>query len=349
MDAGAARRQLGNKPAESEVGYSAMKTNRLFRRLPLLLVLAGPLLVPSAARAQNEPAADAVPFTLKPLGHNVYAAIAKPKGQAGSNSGFVIGENSVLVVDTFVQEGAAKALLAEIRKLTALPVKYVVNTHYHLDHVAGNKVYQDAGATVIAHRNVAGWIHTENLKFFGTAIKPEQKSMVEALGTPDLSYGDEVVLALGETRVRVQYFPGHTGGDSVVSIPAANVIFMGDLFWNTTLPNLIDASTDAWVRTLSELVTPERPQTYVPGHGDVGEAKELTAFRGYLNDLRAIVGEQVRAKKGGDELVAGAMPALKEKYGQWNFFDYFAKRNVLDTAAELRGEKKIPQPKAAAL
>src|SRR5580704_10184461 len=80
-------------------------------------------------------------FTLKPLGHNVFAAIANPGSGAGSNSGFVIGDDGVLVVDTFQNVNAAKALLDEIRKMTPLPVKYVVNTHYHIDHVTGNQVF----------------------------------------------------------------------------------------------------------------------------------------------------------------------------------------------------------------
>jgi cyclase len=300
----------------------------------------------ASLKAQTSPSPDALAFTLKPLGHNAYAAIDNAKHQAGSNSGLVIGENGVLVVDTFVQEGAAKQLLAEIRKLTPLPVKYVVNTHYHLDHVAGNKVFQDAGATVIAHRNVPGWIHTENLKFFGDKIKPEQKAMIEGIGSPDITYDHSIDLVLGQTKVRVRYFPGHTGGDSVVLVPGAGVVFCGDLFWNTTLPNLIDASTEPWMHTLEELATVQA-QTYVPGHGDVGTVKDVAAFRGYLNDLRAAVAEQVKNNKSGDELVNAVLPAMNDKYGKWNFFDYFAKRNISDTAAELTGKKKLPQPASA--
>ena len=95
--------------------------------------------------AQNTRTPAAVPpFTLKPLDHNVYAAIDDAKGDSGANAGFVIGDNGVLVIDTFEREAAAKRLLVEIRKLTNLPVKFVVNTHYHLDHVAGNAAFKEA-------------------------------------------------------------------------------------------------------------------------------------------------------------------------------------------------------------
>src|SRR5580704_18175227 len=81
-------------------------------------------------------------FTLRPLGHHVWAAIDDAKGDAGANAGFVIGDDGVAVIDTFENPEAAKQLLAEVRKLTTLPVKFVVNTHYHIDHVAGNRIFQ---------------------------------------------------------------------------------------------------------------------------------------------------------------------------------------------------------------
>lgn len=298
----------------------------------------------AAAVAQNPAApANAPAFTLKPLGHNVFAAV-DANGKAGANAGFVIGSDSVLIVDTFEHESAAQELLAEIRKLTPLPVKYVVNTHYHLDHVAGNRLFQQAGATVIAQRNVPGWIHTENLKFFGKNIKPEQKAMVEALGAPDRTYADHLELELGSVPVEVRYFPGHTGGDSVVFIPAANVAFCGDLFWNTTLPNLIDASTVPWLNTLDELLKAHPAATFVAGHGEPGNAQDVAAFRDYLKNLRGMVSGPAQSGQSGEELVSAVLPQLQEKYGQWNFFKYFAKPNILDTAAELRGDKRIPQP-----
>lgn len=299
------------------------------------------------AQTAQPPAASTLPFTLKPLGHNVYAAIDGAKGEAGANAGFVIGDDGVLVIDTFENEAAAKLLLAEIRKLTNLPVKFVVNTHYHLDHVAGNAVFKQAGAVILAQRNVSAWIHTENLKFFGKNIKPEQKKLVEDLAGPDVLYDSGLVLKLGSRHILVHVYPGHTGGDSVVMIPDAKVVFCGDLFWRKTLPNLIDASTEAWIQTLKELPASAVADIYVPGHGDPGDAQDVEAFRNYLADLRGLVEKQIKAGKAGDDLVSAALPDVKEKYGQWNFFDYFAKRNIRDAEAELRGTKKIPQPAVA--
>jgi len=310
-----------------------MKTKRI------ALLSAFSLLFAALSSAQTP-----LPFTMKPLGHNVYAAIDDAKGTSGANAGFVIGDDGVAVIDTFENEAAAKALLAEIHKLTPLPIKFVINTHYHLDHVAGNKAFHDAGAVIIAHRNVPAWIHTENLKFFGKNIKPEQKAEVESLYSPDVTYGTTLQLHLGSREIDVRFYLGHTGGDSVVLIPDSNVTFCGDLFWHDTLPNLIDATTSAWTETLAQLSAAYPQYTFVPGHGDVGKAADVTAFRGYLADLHAIVAPQAGTAKTDDELLAAVMPQLTEKYGKWNYFKYFAKRNVLDMAAEIRGSKKVPQP-----
>jgi len=290
-----------------------------------------------------------LPFSLKPLGHNVYAAIDDAKGNAGANAGFVIGDDGVLVIDTFENEAAAKQLLAEIRKLTTLPIKFVVNTHYHLDHVAGNAVFEQAGAVVMAQRNVFHWIHTENLKFFGKNIKPEQKAMVEGLAVPKVLYDSDLDVLLGSREILVHVFPGHTGGDSVVMIPDAKVVFCGDLFWRKTLPNLIDASTEQWMETLDSLQTPvpSAAVVYVPGHGDPGDFHDVEDFRSYLADVRELVSKQLKEGKTGDGVVDAVLPAVKEKYGQWSFLEYFAKSNIKDVEAELRGTKKIPVPAIA--
>ena len=315
------------------------------RRSCLLFLTA---FVLTAARAQEPaPQAPGPPFELKALGHGVYAAIDGPKGEAGANAGFVIGDDGVLVVDTFESPKAAERMLAEIRRLTPLPIRYVVNTHYHLDHVAGNGVFAREGALIVAHRNVRSWINTENLKFFGKDIKAEQKAMVEGLVRPGLVYDAPIDVFLGSRRVSIRTFPGHTGGDSVVAVPDAKVVFCGDLFWRRTLPNLIDATTGLWIPSLETIASADAGAAFVPGHGDVGDAGDLNAFRGYLSDLRGIVAGPVKAGKSGDDLVNAALPQVKEKYATWSLFDYFAKTDILNVGAELRGDKKNPQPKDA--
>jgi cyclase len=292
-------------------------------------------------------AADPADFTVKKIGDGVYAAISPDRSKAGSNAGFIVGSNGVAVVDTFVGVDPAKELLAEIRKVTDLPIRYVINTHYHLDHTGGNQVFAEAGATILAHRNVRSWLRTENLKFFGPDPKPEAKARVEALVLPDMVYSDAVDLYLGSRLIQVRYMLGHTGGDSVVFVPDANVVFGGDLVWQKHLPNLIDASTQPWIQSLDKLLAEHASATFVSGHGDLATAADVRDFRDYLKTLRADVGKAQSDGKSGQPLVDSVSAELKEKYGQWGFFDHFAPLNVQQTAAELSGAKKIPVAKDA--
>ena len=281
---------------------------------------------------------------MRDLGSGVWAAITNPDAKAGSvaNAGFVIGDDGVVVVDT--APNAGKALLAEIRQRTKLPIRFVINTHYHPDHVANNGVFTEAGALVLAHRNVRGWIHAENLKFYGDKITPQQKAEVEAVPPPTTVYEDGVDLYLGKRQVRVRSFPGHTGGDSVVLIPDARVAFLGDLFWHMSLPNTTDATIKAWIETLTRLSTDYRTYAFVSGHGAVGTASDVAAFRDYLVLLMKAVAESRSTGTSADALTKAVLPLLAAKYGQWGNFKGFAPRNILDAEAELAGTKKVPQP-----
>jgi cyclase len=288
-------------------------------------------------------AADAPDFTVKKLADGVYAAVSPDRSKAGSNAGFVVGDNGVLVIDTFQDVVPARDLLAEIRKITNLPIRFVVNTHYHLDHTGGNAVFAEAGATILAHHNLRGWLRTENLKFFGANPKPEDKTRVESLVLPDEVYSDAVDIYLGSRLIQVRYMLGHTGGDSVVIVPNANVVFGGDLIWQKHLPNLIDATTSDWVKTLEKLLADHPSATFVSGHGDVATPQDVRDFRDYLITLRDEIGKAQSAGKSGQELVDSVSAALKEKYGQLGF-QGFLPRNIQQTAAELAGTKKVPVP-----
>ena len=283
-------------------------------------------------------------FTLHELAPGVWAAISVPGSHAGGNTGFVVGTDAVAVIDTFQTPVAAEALLAAIRKTTPLPVRYVVDTHYHLDHVAGNALFAQVGAVVMAQENVRAWERSENLKFFGAKITPEQRQMVESLGLPTLVYRDGVRLDLGGRMVLVRVMPGHTGGDSVIIVPDASVVFTGDLFWDHMLPNLIDADTAQQIATDDAFLSDYPDAAFVPGHGEVGRAADVRAFRDYLAALRQAVAEERKAGKSGQALTDAVLPGLKQKYGDWGYFDYFAVHNIEQTEAELAGTKKRPVP-----
>jgi cyclase len=288
-------------------------------------------------------ASAAVPdFQLQKIGPGIWAAIVNDEGLAGGNAGFVIGDDGVAVIDTFQDPRPAKALLAEIRKLTPLPIRFVVNTHYHLDHVNGNDVFAAAGATIVAHRNVRAWMRTENIKMLDLPVTPEKKARVESLALPALDFDSHIELYLGSRRINVRYYPGHTGSDSVVSVADAHVVFCGDMLWKEHVPNLIDSSTKPWIESLDAMQMDYGPSTWVPGHGDVATAQDVRNFRRYLADLRDSVRREQAAGKSGNALVQALLPGLKSSYGKWIFFDDYAGAGIEQTAEELLGKKRLP-------
>jgi len=308
------------------------------KRTTLCLFLAGAIcaMAPTLAAAPY--------FTLHDLGHGVWAAIAIPKSAAGANAGFVIGPNGVLVIDTFEDPAAAKAMLAAIREKTDEPIRYVVDTHYHLDHTAGNEVFAQAGATVLAQQNVRTWERSENLKFFGDHPTAKQQQFVATLGLPSVTYEHGITIWLGDGKIIVRTLEGHTGGDSTVVVPDAKVVFTGDLFWNHTLPNLIDANTREQI-TSNDIYLHDYPDaTFVPGHGEIGKAADVRDFRDYLATLRKAVADAQKPGKSGDALVNTVLPQLQKQYGNWGWFKHFAPRNIEQTAAELDGTKHVPVP-----
>lgn len=307
-------------------------------------------------------------FKLVQVAEGVFAAIAKPGGLASGNAGFVVGDGGVLVVDTFFTPVAIEELIGEIQKQTKQPIMAAVNTHYHLDHTGGNQVLRNSGVPVIAHDNVAIWQTSKNKRFLpspeelqkrradvakqleGTpADQADKRLQLERqlrrldamqsikLTNPSITFGSGPVnLRLGQREVILFTLPGHTGGDVLVYVPDANVLFMGDMGWSRTLPNLVDATVNDWVPSLDTILGKYATAKFVPGHGEVATAVEIREFRDYLDDLRG------RVKKGiADGLTveqAKQQLALPEKYKTFAFQN-FAQPNVEDMYKELQGTK----------
>ena len=295
----------------------------------------------SAGTAAQTPT---LPFVLKEIGPGVYAAIS-----GESNAGFIIGDDAVLVVDSFFEPDTARALLGEIRKITPKPVRYVVNTHYHLDHVAGDPVFKDAGAIVVTHRNVRAWMRVENLHMFGSipdrAFKARMEQRIAQLPLPDMVTDSPVTIWLGARRVDIRPAEGHTGGDLVVGVPDAKVLFCGDMLWRMP-PNIVDGKVSKWIETDKsfEQLPDAASMTFVPGHGDLATVKDVAIFRGFLTDLMSLTAAGRKAGLKGDALVADVVAKLQASHPDYPTPTRVVSREVTFMEQELDGTKRVPQP-----
>ncbi|HYW71649.1 MAG TPA: MBL fold metallo-hydrolase [Pyrinomonadaceae bacterium] len=139
------------------------KANVTLRCLLLLTLATQCISAPTAPlKAEDD-------FQIVKVADGVYAAIAKSGGLASGNAGFIIGDDGVLIFDTFFTPAAIEELIGEIQTLTRLPIKYAVNSHYHLDHTGGNQVLAARGVPIIAHDNVMIWQTTRNKRFLPAA------------------------------------------------------------------------------------------------------------------------------------------------------------------------------------
>lgn len=347
------------------LGETDMKSRLTLALVAIVLLTANGSFFPEKARGAPKAEDD---FQLVKVADGVYAAIAKPGGLASGNAGFVIGEEGVLIFDTFYTPAAIEELIAEIQALTKLPIRFAVNSHYHLDHTGGNQVLVARGVPIFAHDNVAQWQTVKNRRFL-PALEDLQKRRAEAvkklgetsaeqketraqlerqigrydvmmtikLTNPTVTFGAGVVhLHLGKREVVLSTLPGHTGGDVFAYVPDANVVFTGDLGWAKTLPNLVDATVADWIPTLDKLLAQYPTARYVPGHGSVAEASDIKDFRDYLDDLKTRVQQGITSGLTVEQ--AKQQLKLPEKYKSFAFQN-FATPNVEDMYKELTGKK----------
>lgn len=185
------------------------------------------------------------------------------------NVGVVLGEDGTLVVDTRASHRQAAELLEELPRITSLPVRWVVNTHWHWDHVFGNAMFP--GAEIWGHElcQIALIQRGSELKSRAKAPNQENPEIDEVeIVPPTKTFADRASLDIGRA-IEMNYFGfGHTDADIVVAVPDADVSFFGDLVEEGAPPSFGDSYPVAWPLTL-RLASENLSRTIVPGHGDV--------------------------------------------------------------------------------
>jgi len=223
------------------------------------------------------------------LGGGVYAYISD--NNASCNSVFLVGKTAILVVDTGFDDAEGAKVLAAIRSVSPLPVRYIINTHYHRDHQAANGVVGPEAQVV-------------------STLFTRQRTM-EMMNhpTPSVHYRPAVIaiateadIYLDDQQVHLEFFgPAHTMGDLVVYFPAQRVVATGDLFLNHSSPAMDRGSVLNWIQTLEKiLATPA--EKFVPGHFEIGSRAEVQRFHDYLADLRDQVSAQAARGASWDEI-----------------------------------------------
>lgn len=269
------------------------------------------------------------------LAPGVFAYLSGSGEPGLANAGLVLGDDGALVVDSLLP-AFTRAFRRAIRRAARARVNYVVNTHYHIDHMAGNGAFPQA--TVMAHaecRREALEIGSDMETWARRLPRFAAELRGLTLRLPTLTYQDRMTLHLGQREVHLLHLGrAHTRGDTLVYLPQEKVLFAGDVVCVHVVSGPPDAYVTGWLRVLDR-VRELDVETVVPGHGPVADRRALAEMRELLSTLRR------EARKAFREGLPPAEAARRLKLG--GYFGQWAGQERIPTYMErlymeLRGE-----------
>ena len=258
-----------------------------------------------------------------------------------ANIGFIVGQKCIAVIDTGGSKAAGVRLRAAVRKVSDLPVCYVINTHMHPDHVFGNAAFVEDGASVdpivVGHAKL------------GAALVARQRSYLERIRQElgEVAAGTRVVLPamtvsgtseidLGGRKLVLKAWPtAHTDNDLTVFDLATRTFWAGDLLFVERIPS-IDGSLRGWLKVLAEIRLLE-PTRIIAGHGQAGETwrPAVARLEQYLTTVLDETRAAIRARR---TIQQAAIEVGASERGRWKLFDDYHRRNVTAAFAELEWE-----------
>jgi glyoxylase-like metal-dependent hydrolase (beta-lactamase superfamily II) len=247
------------------------------------------------------------------------------------NTGIVVGDDAVMVIDTQATPAMAQDVIRRIREVTDKPIKYVVLSHYHAVRVLGAAAY--APEHVIASHDTLDLIRERGEQDKASEIGRfprlfrNVESVPAGLTWPTITFEGRMSIWLGKLEVQLlQLGRGHTKGDTVAWLPEQKILFSGDLVEFDATPYAGDAYFKDWPATLDRLAALQ-PQGLVPGRGAAlttpdAVAKGLAGTRAFIADVRAAVEAGVAAGKDLNAVYKDVVARLRPTYGHWVIFDH---------------------------
>ena len=245
------------------------------------------------------------------------------------NIGFIIGKQSIAVIDTGGNLKIGQDLLSEIRRRSDLPIHYVINTHVHLDHIYGNAAFLEEGATYLGHENLPkamqlrkAFYEKLNLDFMG--IKSNESIQIRPSQT--IKTNEEIIIDLGDRPLKIKAFPeAHTNTDITILDINSKTLWTGDLLFVERTP-VIDGDIHGFIDVLSALEK-ENYNMVVPGHGTPSKNPEqaFAKIKAYLKKLRDEIRLAIDSGMGLDE---ATQTLVQDESTNWVLFNIQNARNI---------------------
>lgn len=253
-----------------------------------------------------------------------------------ANVGFVVGGHAVAVIDTGGSVAEGRQLLAAIRARTDRPIRYVVNTHGHPDHMFGNAAFVADGTEFVGHSRLAQALAARGPYYLG-AFRRSMGDLIDEvrLLPPTRVVDDSLSLDLGGRTLEVKAWPtAHSDSDVTVLDPATGTLFAGDLLFLDHIP-VLDGNLRGWLGILDALAAVPATRV-VPGHGPVSAWPDaLAAQRRYLETLARDIR---RAVDDGTPIAKSADHAAATERGSWSLFDDYNARNATAAYSQFEWE-----------
>ncbi len=275
------------------------------------------------------------------IGRGLYAYTA----EGDPNSGIIIGDESVMVIDAQATPVMAVDVIERVRKVTDKPIRYVLLSHYHAVRVLGASAYQDA--EIIASDTTRDLIVERGRQDMDSEIGrfPRLFRSVESvpgLTWPTITFAREMTLWLGRREVRIQHIGrAHTAGDVIAYVPDANVVFSGDLVEYHSACYCGDAHFSDWPTTLDRLAA-LNPTALVPGRGAALDSPDKVAegiamTRDFLSTLYGSVSESVKVGRSLKEAFEAARKVMGPKFSSFAIYEHCLPFNVSRAYDEAKG------------
>ena len=242
-----------------------------------------------------------------------------------TNSGIIIGDDSVLVIDSLRMPSFARSLVEDVRKLTDKPVKYVIDTHSHWDHCWGNQEFPEAA--IIGHENCYSemvdveWNEEWKNKILSSGDAWSDEANVVTITPPEITYQDSMRIYFGGREIILKYLgKAHTSGDTFIHLPKERIVFTGDVAQDGGVPYLGDSYPDEWLDTDDRMA--ELPvDRFVSGHGPVGDINALKTARDFIHSLVGSMKSAIADGKDSKTASDSVLTELQGQYGNWRSFD----------------------------
>jgi len=242
-----------------------------------------------------------------------------------TNAGIIIGDDSVLVIDSLRVPSFARDLIQDVKTITDKPIGFVIDTHSHWDHSWGNEEFPDA--TIIGHKNCYAemidveWNEEWRKKVVSSNDPWSEEGNLVNITPPNMTFETSMQLYFGGRELDLKYFGrAHTSGDIYIHLPKEKIVFTGDVAQDGGVPYLGDCYPADWPETDNQLASLPI-EKFMSGHGPIGDHNALVEAKDFIHTLVDSVKHAIADGQDSSQASKYVINEMSPKYGDWRSFD----------------------------